>query len=120
MIPRFIHLLEDQTVFERNTAEFACKIHPVNAPVTWQMDGKDVTDDDKFVTRIENGYHHLVIKDVREEDEKPVSAILESADSHANLWVEGVCQLQKYMISAQVLNIYVKILECGFMKQSRK
>ena len=82
--------LEDQTVVENCDAEFVCKVYPADCPLNWRVNGKPVQSDFKYTISSQGAERLLVIKDVKEEEECVVSAVLEETDSQANLWVEGM------------------------------
>ena len=95
--PYFLRMLEDVSVMEKKSAEFECEVFPINSPVEWFVNGKQVPlNSERYHVSAIGGRHRLIILDTSKSDEGRVSVMLGDLESYATLFVEGEKRLQTF------------------------
>ena len=88
-------MLEDQTVLENNDGKFMCSVYPEKSQVTWLLNGQLVSSNsESFSLSSQGPERRMVIKNVKENDEGVVVAMMGNYDTKANLFVEGMKEVK--------------------------
>ena len=82
--------LKDQTVMEHNEATFTCEISKPGRKVTWYRGDQEIKPDKKHQMTSSGVKHTLKVKDCLMDDNVPITAKIDEAETTAKLIVEGV------------------------------
>ena len=86
----FTRFLEDVTVLEHETANFACRVSHEDAIVSWFVKGREVKKSDKKYIKEANGLErNLLINDAVKGDIGSVTATVRDEETAAKLHVIG-------------------------------
>ena len=89
MIPRFARYLEEQIVKEHKSGEFVCEVYPPKSEIKWMLDNEQISKTKKYQIASTGGERRLSVKDVCEDDQGIVSAVLDHERTEARLVVQG-------------------------------
>ncbi|XP_019626955.1 PREDICTED: titin-like [Branchiostoma belcheri] len=80
--------LEDQFAVEKDPqAQFSCKLNQPNVETTWYREDKKLENSDKYQIIVKGYDHHLIIKDIRQEDDTSYSCATQHRKTTAKLIV---------------------------------
>ncbi|KAK3083483.1 hypothetical protein FSP39_023775 [Pinctada imbricata] len=86
----FIRKLEDIEVKEIPCSTiFECELSKPDMPAKWFLDGKPLTEGDKYKMTVDGAVHRLQIDDIDGEDEGDYSIVVRGKKSEGELIVEG-------------------------------
>lgn len=87
--------LDNTTAVENTDATFTCTVNDDEAEVTWTINGKPISESDKYHISSDEVTHSLTIKDVCPEDTGIVQATTGDQSTSAELTIAGTSSIHQ-------------------------